>query len=273
MDDLDAPGHIAILTCMAVPPPSVLDEFGAASEPRPLPGGQRIAWHAGDLVLKPLDMSLDALEWQADVLASVSATGFRVAAPRRSRTGTLVVEGWTAWPLLEGQHAPRWKEIIAVGERFHEALAGIKRPGAVLDARTDAWGHADRIAWGELPAGDVSAVPEIARLLVRRGPLSTSNQLVHGDLTGNVLFADGLEPAVIDFSPYWRPAGLASAIVAADAVVWHGGDVDLLSSVVHTREDYELLIRALLFRMLTHGDPAAHAHSYRSAIDYVDRLA
>jgi hypothetical protein len=37
-----------------------------------------------------------------------------------------------------------------------------------------------------------------------------------------VLFHDGLPPAIIDFTPYWRPVGYASAIVVADALVWEG---------------------------------------------------
>ena len=41
-----------------------------------------------------------------------------------------------------------------------------------------------------------------------RSPIVTTSQLIHGDLTENILFAEGLSPAVIDFSPYWRPVGL-----------------------------------------------------------------
>ena len=257
---------------MAVPPPVVLDEFGAASDPTPLAGGQGTAWRSGSLVLKPLDMSLNELEWHADVLASVAPDGFRVSAPLRSRAGALVVDGWTAWPALAGEHAPRWEDIIAVGERLHDALASVERPAAMLDARTDVWSRADRIAWGELSAGAFATVPEVARLLSARGAVHAPDQVVHGDLTGNVLFADGLAPAVIDFSPYWRPKGFASAIVAADAVLWYDADVELLSTVVDTRADVELLIRAVLFRLLAHRDPAAHVQSYRPVIDYVDRL-
>jgi uncharacterized protein (TIGR02569 family) len=258
---------------MAVPPPAVLAEFGAASDPTPLAGGQGTAWRVGELVLKPLDMSLDALAWQADVLSSVSSDGFRVAAPLRSRTGELVVQGWTAWPLLAGHHAPRWTDIIAVGERLHDALAAVRRPAAVLDPRNDMWARADRIAWGELPAGDFASVPEVARLLAANGPVGAPHQLVHGDLSRNVLFADGLAPAVIDFSPYWRPKGFASAIVAADAVVWYGADTELLSTVVDGADGAGLLVRALLFRLLAEPEPAAHARAYRPAIDYVDRLS
>ena len=254
---------------MAVPPPMVLCEFGAASEVAPLAGGQGSAWRAGDLVLKPLDMSLNALEWQADVLAAMSPDGFRVAAPLRSRVGALVVEGWTAWPALTGAHATRWDDIIAVGGRFHDALANVERPAALLDARTDVWADADRIAWGEMSGGDREAVSEVARLLSARRAVHAPSQLVHGDLSGNVLFADGLAPAVTDFSPYWRPKGFASAVVAADAVLFHHADIELLSRVVDARDGPQLLIRALLFRLLAHPDPAEHADVYRPGVDYV----
>jgi prepilin-type processing-associated H-X9-DG protein len=78
------------------------------------------------------------------------------------------------------------------------------------------------------------------------------SQLVHGDLSGNVLFADGLPPAVIDWSPYWRPPPYASAIVMCDAALGHGAGVELLAG-----SDRQLLIRALLFRLLS--EPAAAA--------------
>jgi len=258
---------------MAVPSPVVLTEFEVQVEPSPLPGGQGKAWRAGDVVLKPLDMSAVALEWQADVLASLCCDGFRVAAPLRSRAGALSVEGWIALPWLPGRHEPRWADILAVGARFHDALADVERPGFVLDVRSDVWARADRIAWGELPVGDLAEVPEVAYLLSVRGVVSAPAQLVHGDLSGNVLFADGLPPAVIDFSPYWRPQGYASAIVAVDAVAWHGADSGLLSIVAKGRDGGELLIRALLFRLLSDRDPAGQAGAYRRAVDYVRRTS
>ena len=161
---------------------------------------------------------------------------------------------------------------MAVGERFHGALATVDRPAALLDARKDVWARADRIAWGESPAGAFAAVPEVAHLLGARGPIGAPDQLVHGDLSGNVLFADGLPPAVIDFSPYWRPKGFASAIVAVDAAVWHGADVGLLSTFVDDRDGAEFLIRALIFRLLAERDPAAQTDAYRPAIEAVHQL-
>jgi uncharacterized protein (TIGR02569 family) len=218
-------------------------------------------------------MSPEALEWQGKVLGSLSSDAFRVAPPLRSRTGALIVEGWTAWPLLAGRHRRRWADILAVGEGFHDALGTVRRPTALLDARTDRWARADRIAWGELLAGDLALVPEVADLLAARSPVGAASQLVHGDLTGNVLFADGLPPAIIDFSPYWRPKPFASAVVAVDAVVWHGADLGMLSTIVDPREGTGALIGALLFRLLADPDPAAQARRFRPAIDYVLRIS
>jgi hypothetical protein len=39
-----------------------------------------------------------------------------------------------------------------------------------------------------------------------------------------VLFHAHLPPALIDFSPYWRPPGFASVVVIADALVWESAD-------------------------------------------------
>lgn len=69
---------------------------------------------------------------------------------------------------------------------------------------------------------------------------------MHGDLGGNVVFHETLPPAVIDVSPYWRPAGYADAIVVADAVAWgRAGD-----ELVHRHlaaSGTQLLLRVVLF--------------------------
>lgn len=234
------------------PPAHVLAAFGAVAEPEPLGGGQGGAWRSGDLVLKTLDwaMSLEELEWQGTVLDAVRADGFRVTRLRRARDGAALVGGWCAWEYLEGDHeARRWAEVISVGERFHAALAGVSRP-ALIDARTDHWAIGDRVAWGELPATRFAHVKHLPRLLDALRPIDAPSQLVHGDLTGNVLFADDLPPAVIDFSPYWRPTAFASAIVVGDALAWEGADESLLDAVAHVDDFPQYLLRALIYRIV-----------------------
>jgi uncharacterized protein (TIGR02569 family) len=232
------------------PPPHVLAAFGASTPAEPLAGGQGTAWRSGDLVLKPIEwsMSLEQLEWQGELLDAVHEDGFRVSRLRRSSDGSALVAGWCAWAFVEGEHRERaWPEVIATGERFHAAIASVPRP-SLLDRRTDHWAIGDRVAWGELRASDFGHVKHLATLVGALRPVAAQAQLVHGDLTGNVLFAAGFPPAVIDFSPYWRPPGFASAIVVGDALVWEGADDSLLSAVARVPDFPQLLLRALIYR-------------------------
>jgi uncharacterized protein (TIGR02569 family) len=232
-------------------PPAVVAAFGRGADATPLPGGQGRSWVAGAMVLKPLELSLEELEWQADLLSRFSSTAVRVAPPRRALDGSLAVDGWTAWEYVTGKHAARrWFDVLRAGDAFHAALAREPRP-AFLDRRTDPWSVGDRVAWGELPAADFADVTHVERLAAAMRPLHAPSQLVHGDLGGNVLFADGLPPAVIDFSPYWRPVGFAAAIVVADALVWEGADESILGGVADVAGFDQLLLRALVYRLVT----------------------
>jgi uncharacterized protein (TIGR02569 family) len=217
------------------PPPHVLDAFGV-TDPTPLPGGRGRSWRAGTLVLKPLDWKPEELRYQSAVLGAVAPRDLRVAAPLPQ-----IVGGWTATPFVEGAHEPgRWLDIIAAGERLHAALAGVPRPDQLLRARDDAWTTGDRVAWGEQP---YDAVVDLLDVLE---PLDHPSQLVHGDLTGNVLFHPTLPPAVIDFAPYWRPPAFASAVVVADALCWEGAPPSLADAV-----EPQYLLRALIYRGVT----------------------
>jgi uncharacterized protein (TIGR02569 family) len=98
------------------------------------------------------------------------------------------------------------------------------------------------------PAG---SSPLLATLLAERRHVTATAQLVHGDLLGNVLLADGLPPAIIDWPAYWRPPGWASAVAVVDALCWHGADPALLDRWSHLPEWRQMLIRALIFRIGT----------------------
>jgi uncharacterized protein (TIGR02569 family) len=226
------------------PPPHVLEAFGA-HEPEPLAGGEGTSWRCGDLVLKPVQtLSVEELEWQGRLFDAVRPDAVRTARLRG------IHDGWCAWEYLEGEHRQRaWPEVIAAGQLFHEAISDVPRP-ALLDRRTDPWAVGDRVAWGELPAAEFEDVKHLTRLVDALRPVGGRSQLVHGDLTGNVLFADGLPPAVIDFSPYWRPPAYAAAIVIGDALSWEGADESLLGAVSHIEDFPQLLLRALVYRIV-----------------------
>jgi uncharacterized protein (TIGR02569 family) len=211
------------------PPPSVLAAFAIPDDavPHRLDGGRGSSWRAGDLVLKPVDDPIEGA-WSAKVVARLHEPGLRTAEPVRAASGDWLADGWTATRWIEGAHAPRWADVIAAGARFHAAVADVPRP-AFLDRRRDPWAIGDAVAWDD----DTVPLDRFARraglladLAAARAPLDLPAQLIHGDLTENVLFADPLPPAVIDLAPYWRPAGFAAAIVVGDVLLWHGSEPD-----------------------------------------------
>ncbi|MEN3281630.1 MAG: hypothetical protein V7607_2770 [Solirubrobacteraceae bacterium] len=216
-----------------------------------LDGGQGSSWRVGETVLKPLAMAEDELAWQAHTNERIVCLGFRVAAPLRAADGALVLDGWTATKAVSGRHEERrWADIIAAGERFHAALAGVGRPD-FLDRRTNPWSVADRVAWGETPADAYMDTKHLPRLTAALRPVHAPSQVVHSDLTGNVLFDEHLPPAIIDFSPYWRPTAYAAAIVVGDALTWEGADETVLDAVAHIEDFGQHLLRAVIFRAVT----------------------
>jgi uncharacterized protein (TIGR02569 family) len=111
---------------------------------------------------------------------------------------------------------------------------------------------------------NVRHLPELVSAL---RPVTAPSQLIHGDLTGNVLFDSAQPPAIIDFSPYWRPTAYASAIVIADALIWEGADRQALDAVAHLGDLGQYLVRALIFRavigwIVTKKDPAKTGAEY-----------
>ena len=79
-----------------------------------------------------------------------------------------------------------------------------------------------------------------------------SPQVIHGDVGGNVLFADasGLPPAIIDVSPYFRPRSFAHAILVADAVAWEHAPRTFAERFLGTGDSRAaLLSRAVMFRL------------------------
>jgi len=268
------------------PGPEVLASFGASADPVSLPGGEGTAWRAGEVVLKPAGDPRMA-RWTADLyrdLVSLGPAGpldpsagrrdpgFRVPRPLRTVAGDgaagdwvaqdPLAGAWVAWQWLPGEPAswagvsPLWPRLIAASRAFHAALAGRSAP-PWLGRDGSQWTVGDQVAWGEREPGSVlAAAPaplagQLRSLLAALRPVRLPAQLIHGDLGGNVLFALGQPPAVIDFSPYWRPAGLALAVAAVDALTWSGADPAILGDLADQPELDQLLARAHVCRLVT----------------------
>jgi uncharacterized protein (TIGR02569 family) len=256
------------------PAAHVLDAFGVDRGALvALDGGQGHSWRAGDLVLKPgLDPRFVA--WLATVGERVEPAGrFRLATPVPALDGRWVVGGWSATTWMVGDHGPgEVAAILELSAALHDALrtAAVAWP-TFLRARTDRWATADRVAWGEeRPARFMSAmacemIASLAPLLQEpwQGP---AHQVVHGDLAGNVLFDDdGLPPAVIDLSPFFRPVAFADAVVIADAIAWHGESPAVAADFATLPCGNQLLARAVAFRVVANPDDV---EAYRPVVAF-----
>jgi uncharacterized protein (TIGR02569 family) len=242
------------------PPPDAVRAFGG--EPAcmvPLTGGQGGSWRAGSVVLKPADPASPA-PWLGPALQGMPGDPrFRLARPLASRDGTWTAGGWEATEWLAGRHeSRRWQDAMAVSEAFHSAVSEQVRRRPAGIASSSPWGAADRAAWREEDPGPLH--PLAAAVLTRLGPLldepwaGPPAQLIHGDLgLGNILFADqlGLPPAVLDISPYWRPAEFAIAILVADALAWEAAPAALGEEfLARPGQPRQLLARAVAFRTI-----------------------
>ncbi len=234
----------------------MLEAFGAPAAPEPMTGGQQVSWRAGDLVLKPGTWP-ELQEWLGTALATVSTPGVRLVEAVPARDGRWVVDGWGATRLVDGaEPAARrrdWATVLGAGRALHGALEGVPRP-ALLDQASGAWALADRAAWAEVDRPVHPRLAGIARRLRSGAGAAGRRQVVHGDLTGNVLVTPDGPPLVIDLSPYWRPTGYAEGIVLADALTWYDEPVDVLARYGVAPGD---VARGLLFRVLTSSERLA----------------
>jgi uncharacterized protein (TIGR02569 family) len=241
-------------------PAGVLSSFGVpGSAPVRLAGGRGDEWRAGGIVLRPAG-SPGAARWTADLFSTLSGPGFHVPRPVRSATGDWVADGWVAWGWLPGAPAdlsgvsPSWGPLATVCRAFHTALAGLPAP-RWLGRDGSPWTVSDQVAWGERDAAGIlgpAGEPlrgQLTSLLEALRPVELPAQIVHGNFGGSVLFADAEPPTVSDLSPLWRPAGLAIAIAAVDALLWSAADPQILDFLAGERQLDQLLARALVYRL------------------------
>ncbi|GAB5471307.1 MAG: hypothetical protein Kilf2KO_43370 [Rhodospirillales bacterium] len=126
------------------------------------------------------------------------------------------IDGWTAWRWIEGGTVPtKTREIVLAARTYHDLIAALPCDSSLL-TRDNPWARADQVAWGKatlIYSADYNAI--LNPLIVAPIP-ELPSQRVHGDLTGNVVFAPGLAPGIIDPTLYWRPPAFAEAIVLVD---------------------------------------------------------
>lgn len=241
------------------PSTRVCDAFAlGGSSPTLLPGGEGQSWRVRDVVLKPVRDGDDVAALAALLAQVPDGPSFRLARPAVASDGSYVVDGWAATNWVAGRHeSGRWDDVLHVADALHTATAVVARPTTPIGDPTSPWAVGDRVAWGEESVGPVPDV--VAGAMARLSKYLDADwtgpppQLVHSDLGGNVLFADaeGLPPAVIDFSPVWRPPPYAAAIAIADAVAWEAAPLTLAVRFAATAPwGDQGLARAVAFRLV-----------------------
>jgi hypothetical protein len=142
-----------------------------------------------------------------------------------------------------------------------------------MDDRNDPWAFGDRLAWeGIEPEGDAETLAVIERLRHHLGPVAATPQVIHGDILSNVMLVDGQVPVVIDWPPYFRPAGLANAIAAIDAVTFRAVPLSLLDDWSSGEDWNQLLVRALLYRLGPTGIFAVRNRLMGILVGHVERV-
>lgn len=264
---------------MMRPTEHVLDMFAVPGDIEPVPGGRGHGVRAGDLVLSPgRDSALQAalspilarLAVDLDTRPRRDRRDLRIAMPVPARDGAWVVDGWAATRFEPGtRQLTDLAATRAVGAVLHAELARVVTDWPPAHRPPEhRWAEAERVAFGEAPLPDGVLDPDGEQLLreltggaddERLGP----DQLVHGDLAGNVLLDPEGAPVVIDMTPYWRPALWAEATMVLDSVRWFAADPGVMEDWA-TGAAGRAMARSAAFRLLSDRSPDVGA--YRRAL-------
>ncbi|KAK9236438.1 hypothetical protein V1525DRAFT_407083 [Lipomyces kononenkoae] len=265
-------------------PSSVIQDFGADGEVVPTSGGMGTSYYVGTAVFKHVGDDKAEAVWCASVFDGLKVDGVRIPRPLVSSQGYYVVNGWSASEFVAGETGPydRWAQILATARSLHKALSGTPCPEFIRH-RVSPWATGDRVAWDDAA---IEPLEELRQVFERLNSLKRQidhqpSQVIHADLAGNILFADGLDPAVIDFSPSWRPAAYGDAIIVADGLLWYGGGEALIDLGRSSAADFvQLVVRALLFRLIAFNElvrsgqmpfSELEVRRFNSAIDLVEQ--
>lgn len=264
---------------MSPPPAEIIEAFGNEGQPKPVAGGRGLCYEVDGIVFKPSDGD-DEAQWISELATNLldrSPSSYRLARPLAvlGQPGEFVYRGWTASTFVSGMAISKsgtgstspYETIFRASRAFHADVADLirEKPPAITHAISNRWREADKVTWGEKTLDQVDNVstetlalfqPLLDRLILAKKPFPEDepiSQLIHADLTGNVLHGDepGMAPAIIDLTPFWRPAAYAEAIVVSDGLAWCGAGRELVELYGTDEVRAQLLVRAMYWRCLT----------------------
>jgi hypothetical protein len=244
---------------------------------RRLPGGAGHVWTDGRLVLKPVGC-VPERSWVCEVYARWGCDDVRVpepVAPRGEDAVDWSVDGWGAHVFVPGRDVDLDHELARVKEAsdaFHHSVKDLPRPD-FMDTRDDPWAFGDRLAWEAAESeGDAETLSVIEQLRAKLAPVHSPDQVIHGDILPNVLVAERMPPAVIDWPPYFRPVGMANAVAVTDAVTFRRAPMSLFDEWETGQDWNQVLIHALLYRLGPTGLFAARNRLMGSLVTHLERV-
>lgn len=241
--------------------------FGSPIEPVLLTGGQGQTLRSGEIVLKPVSNQLEAEELGKMLEGIEPGANVRIPRQLKSTNAKWIEHGYVAWEYLPGkEETARYREKMQICDHFSEAFAHIDRPD-FLDRRTNPWAIADRVCWGEMDKEYPAPFQQMKETILSSLPsLRLPNQIIHGDIAGNILFSESNPPAVIDLTIYWRPKDFAKALLLVDAITWEDASTDISELVRGLPEIEQLILRAGLRRMLEYVEQLPYRKSMANAV-------
>ncbi|KRE32901.1 hypothetical protein [Paenibacillus sp. Soil724D2] len=257
----------------------IINSFHLSGDIVPLSGGQNTSVRVSNAVLKPVD-DIQHSEWLLNIIYNIIPQGYRVSKPIRSKYGTFVSKGWACTQYEVGKDVKgRIEEKLLVSKLFHRDLSSIDFGN--FPHTDNPWSKGHRIAWqiDELPGELPRETQEIINKLLSRVSLKEHYkvQIVHSDLSGNILFDHVLSPLVIDFSPTIAPVEYAEAILVCDCIAWQGSNISEIDLLPDNELYKEMIIRAIIFRLsvsaiFSNGDYLKFFQEYqafKSIIEYI----
>eukprot|EP01091_Cochliopodium_minus_P010956 TRINITY_DN3022_c0_g1_i2.p1 TRINITY_DN3022_c0_g1~~TRINITY_DN3022_c0_g1_i2.p1 ORF type:complete len:294 (+),score=56.91 TRINITY_DN3022_c0_g1_i2:231-1112(+) len=236
----------------------IFEKFGSFDEePILLQGGRGTVYKSGDKIIKPVDNELENKEISLLMSTKVKSTNeLRFSNPIRSTNDNWIEDGYVCWSYLDGKECVgRYDEKIKICTLYSEAFKDIEQPEFCKNMPRNAWNIADEMVWDE-NIKNLKFEPKFSeivhQIIDKFLPINFQNQIIHGDIGGNILFSEiGNPPAVIDLTFYWRPYYFTHAFLVVDSISWCDADpIELYGYVKDYPDIDQLLYRAALRRIL-----------------------
>jgi uncharacterized protein (TIGR02569 family) len=229
----------------------IVTAFRCIGTKQMLAGGEGRSVRVGQCVLKPIDFPA-RYSWACELLLGISKDGFRISEPRQTNDGSFVYEGWGASTFEPGEHVNgRWQERLNIARAFHSKLN--ENENSPMPLSDDRWSVAHEIAWQVAPLPSnfhPEMVERIEAIFANYQDLTRGQDVIHSDICGNIIFHEGLDPCVIDFSPAYGSVEYADAILVADAIAWENAPLDIVNLLPYNELYRQYLLRAINFRII-----------------------